>query len=112
MGAFGSDFAGGGPALQFLSIGQFVNVATGSVGVLLVMSGHEKAYRNIQIVAACIVVGLSYALIPTYGAAGAAIGAAAALIVQNVLFGYSVWAKLGILLLIPKSLVHRKSGGT
>ena len=80
--------------------------------VLLVMSGHEREYRNIQFAAACIVVGLSYALIPAFGAAGAAIGAAAALVVQNVLFGYFVWTKLGILLLIPKLLVHRQSGGT
>ncbi len=112
MSAFGSDFTGGGSTLQFLSIGQFVNVATGSVGVLLVMSGHEREYRNIQIVAACVVVGLSYMLIPKFGAAGAAVGAAAALIVQNVLFGYFVWTKLDILLLIPRSLVQRKSGGS
>lgn len=111
MSAFGNDFAGGGATLQILSIGQFINVATGSVGILLVMSGHEREYRNIQIVAACIVVSLSCVLIPVLGAAGAAIGAAAALIVQNVLFGYFVWTRLGILLLIPKSLVQRRQAG-
>jgi O-antigen/teichoic acid export membrane protein len=110
MSAFGSDFSGGGAVLQILSVGQFVNVATGSVGILLVMSGHEREYRNIQIVAACVVVGLSCALIPALGATGAAIGAAAALIVQNVLFGYFVWTKLGILLFIRKSVVQRDAG--
>lgn len=97
LSAFGSDFSGGALTLQILSIGQFINVATGSVGILLVMSGHEREYRNVQIVAACVVLALSYLLIPLYGAVGAAIGAAAALIVQNVLFGYFVWVRLGIL---------------
>jgi O-antigen/teichoic acid export membrane protein len=97
LSTFGSDFSGGALTLQILSIGQFINVATGSVGILLVMSGHEREYRNVQIVAAGVVLVLSYLLIPQYGAVGAAIGAAAALIVQNVLFGYFVWARLRIL---------------
>lgn len=107
MSAFGSDFADGAATLQILSIGQFVNVATGSVGVLLVMSGHEREYRNVQIVAAAIVMALNVALIPPYGAVGAAIATSAALIVQNLLFGYFVWAKLGILLMTPRALIRR-----
>ncbi len=102
MNAFGQDFAAGASTLQILSVGQFVNVATGSVGILLVMSGHERDYRNVQIVAACVVLALNAMLIPTYGAVGAAIAAAAALIVQNVLFGYFVWVRLGILTIMPR----------
>jgi O-antigen/teichoic acid export membrane protein len=101
MSAFGGDFADGAVALQILSVGQFVNVASGTVGVLLVMSGHEREYRNVQIIAACVVLALNVVLIPSHGAVGAAIAAASALIVQNVLFGYFVWARLGILVLIP-----------
>ena len=110
MGAFGSDFAAGAACLQILSIGQFVNVATGSVGALLVMSGHERDYRNGQIAAACIVLLLNYALIRSHGAVGAAIAAASALVVQNILFGYLVWARLRILMLFPRSLVYRSAG--
>jgi O-antigen/teichoic acid export membrane protein len=107
MSAFGSDFIGGAATLQILSIGQFVNVAAGSVGVLLVMSGHEREYRNVQIIAACATLILNFVLIPPLGAEGAAIAAAFALIMQNVLFGYYVWLRLGILTIIPSRFVRR-----
>src|SRR5688572_21812701 len=82
MNAFRREFdAAGSSAFQILSIGQFINVATGSVGVLLVMSGHEREYRNVQILAACVALALSFALIPSHGAVGAAIAAAVAVIV-------------------------------
>ena len=110
LGAFGGDFAAGGATLQILSIGQFVNVATGSVGVLLVMSGHERDYRNGQIAAACVVLILNFMLTPSHGAVGAAIATASALVVQNVLFGYLVWTRLRILMLFPRSLARRSAG--
>ena len=109
MGAFGGEFVAGAATLQILSIGQFVNVATGSVGVLLVMSGHERDYRNVLIVAACVVLFLNYTLIRSHGAVGAAIAAASALVVQNVLFGYFVWTRLRILMLFPRSLARRSA---
>jgi O-antigen/teichoic acid export membrane protein len=67
MSAFGSDFVAGAAALTILSIGQFVNVIAGSVGILLVMSGHERDYRNVQIVSACLVLLLNVLLIPSVG---------------------------------------------
>jgi len=107
LSAFGNDFAGGAGALQILSVGQFVNVAAGSVGVLLVMTRHERSYRNVQVIAACVVMSLNFMLIPKYGATGAAIAAASALIVQNILFGYFVWRKLGILTFRPRPVIQR-----
>jgi O-antigen/teichoic acid export membrane protein len=111
MSVFGSDFVGGAVTLQILSVGQFVNVAAGSVGILLVMSGHEKEYRNVQVIAACVVLVLNVMLIPSHGAIGAAIAAASALIVQNVLFCYFVWKRLGIVVIIPRSLIRRPVDG-
>jgi O-antigen/teichoic acid export membrane protein len=106
MSIFGSGFAGGASTLQILSVGQFINVVTGCVGVLVVMSGNVRAYRNIQVIVACVVLSLNILLIPAYGAVGAAIAAACALIVQNILFGYVVWNKLGILMIDPRFLVR------
>jgi O-antigen/teichoic acid export membrane protein len=103
MGIFGSDFSIGGPTLRILAVGQFFNVVSGSVGILLMMSGHEREYRNAQIVTAAVVLTLNALLIPDYGAIGAAIGASSALIVQNVLFGYFVWTRLGIAMLRSRS---------
>jgi len=39
---FGEEFVAAAPLLVVLSLGQLINVATGSVGFLLLMSGHEK----------------------------------------------------------------------
>lgn len=103
MTIFGSEFSDGGVTLQILAFGQFFNVASGSVGILLMMSGFEREYRNAQIATAAVVVSLNALLIPHYGAVGAAIGAASALVVQNVLFGYFVWSRLGIVMLIRRS---------
>ena len=111
MSIFGSDFASGAVTLQILSVGQFVNVIAGSVGVLLVMSGHEQEYRNVQILAACVVLVLNVLLIPLYGAIGAAIAATAGVVVQNVFFAILVWTKLGILMINPRSLVQRSVDG-
>ncbi|MEY8213179.1 MAG: MATE family efflux transporter, partial [Colwellia sp.] len=41
MGLFGAEFKVAGNLLAIMAIGQFINVATGSVGYLLNMSGHE-----------------------------------------------------------------------
>jgi O-antigen/teichoic acid export membrane protein len=107
MSIFGSDFAAGATSLQILSVGQFINVVAGSVGVLLVMSGHERDFRNIQIVATFVVLALNIMLIPKYGDVGAALAAASALIVQNALFAYFVWIRLGILMINPRAAIRR-----
>jgi O-antigen/teichoic acid export membrane protein len=103
MSAFGSAFTNGAVTLQILSVGQFINVATGAVGVLLVMSGHERQFRNTQVITAFVVLALNALLIPAYGAIGAASAATAALIVQNVLFSYFVWRKLRIVMFSSRS---------
>jgi len=42
MTLFGHDFSNGANLLRVLAIGQFINVITGSIGYLLIMTGHEK----------------------------------------------------------------------
>lgn len=110
MSVFGSGFSGGATILQILSVGQFFNVVTGSYGVLLVMSGQEREFRNAQVIAVSVVLSLNVLLIPTYGATGAAIAAASAIIVRNTVFGYFVWTKLGILIVNPRSPIQRSAG--
>src|SRR5690606_14678788 len=100
MSAFGSEFSDGALTLQILSMGQFINVVAGAVGVLLVMSGHEREFRNSQIATAAVALLFNCLLIPAYGAVGAAIAATAALIVQNALFSYCVWKRLHIVMFV------------
>ncbi|MCC6544794.1 MAG: flippase [Nitrospirae bacterium] len=96
MHIFGKGFTGGAAILSILAVGQFVNVATGSVGYLLMMSGNERLMRNN--LAACAVINLllNIALIPTFGVTGAAIATTATLSLQNLIAAKLVSWKLGI----------------
>jgi len=94
---FGNEFAQGGLILAILAIGEFVNVATGSVGYLLAMSGHDRLLWGSTILSASVNVVLCLALIPIYGAIGAAIAAATSVVVGNLVNVYLVWRHLGIM---------------
>lgn len=95
MGLFGEGFQGGAHLLQILAIGQFINVATGSVGYLLTMSGHEKDLRNTSLVSGPIALVLGFSLTPIFGATGAAIATAIAIAAQNLVAVWWVRKRLG-----------------
>jgi O-antigen/teichoic acid export membrane protein len=82
---FGPKFKEGAWVLRILAVGQFVNLATGPVGIILLMTGNEKIMRNnIAISAALNLIG-NLVLVPTYGAIGAAASTATALVFMNVM---------------------------
>ncbi|WP_207064083.1 polysaccharide biosynthesis C-terminal domain-containing protein [Motiliproteus sp. SC1-56] len=95
MGLFGPEFRQAGLLLQILALGQFVNVVTGSVGYLLMMSGHEKDMRNVMLLCGPLAVVLALILTPMYGAVGSAIATAIALASQNLLAVWMVKKRLG-----------------
>lgn len=95
---FGPDFGTGAPLLRLLSIGQFINVATGSVGYLLMMTGHERVLRLNITLATVINLWLCLWLIPKMGPLGAAIATAAPIAILNILSAYFVYAKLRIVI--------------
>lgn len=95
MWLFGDGFEAGAPLLRILAIGQFVNLATGPVGYLLMMTGHEKDMRNSLLLIAPASVLVSFWLIPAYGAVGAALATALAVASQNLLSVYWVRRRLG-----------------
>jgi O-antigen/teichoic acid export membrane protein len=96
MGIFGAEFTGGAVLLSIIAIGHFVNVATGSVGYLLVMSGNERYVRNNVIFIAILSVLLNVILVPFWGALGAAIATAVCLATMNLIAVFLVWSRLGI----------------
>jgi O-antigen/teichoic acid export membrane protein len=81
---FGSGFAAGHLPLAILTIGQMGNVAAGSVGYLLNMTGHENDTARVMVLACVLNVGLNLALIPPMGATGAAVATALSLAFWNV----------------------------
>ncbi|MHB8464586.1 MAG: lipopolysaccharide biosynthesis protein [Acidimicrobiales bacterium] len=96
LGVFGTDFKAGASALVILAVGQIVNVACGPVTTLLMMTGRERQIRNVGVVAAGCTVALQAALIPSFGIAGAAAGAAVGLATWNVLASFAVYRTLDV----------------
>lgn len=93
---FGEGFSEGAMLLRIIAIGQLVNVATGSVGHLLNMTGHERLMRNIALVCSSLGLASFFVLIPPLGALGAALALAFVLIVQNLVAMYFVWRRLDV----------------
>lgn len=85
MGIFGGDFLTGATVLMILSIGQFINAATGPVGNLLMMTGRQDANRNIVIFTTVFTVMLNAFVIPIFGITGAAVVNVIGIILYNVI---------------------------
>jgi O-antigen/teichoic acid export membrane protein len=96
LGVFGPAFPEGERALQILAAGQFISVASGSVGYLLAMTGHERILRNVVFVAAAACIALGIFLVPRYGLHGAAIATAIGMALQNLLCVWYTRRLLGI----------------
>ncbi len=84
MGLFGYKFRKGALALVFLTIGQFVNAACGSVGYILQMTEKHKIFQNILLIATLINLILNILLIPKYGLNGGAFSNMLSMIIWNV----------------------------
>jgi O-antigen/teichoic acid export membrane protein len=95
MSLFGAEFVEGAALLQILAVGQFINAITGSVGFLLMMSGHERDMRNISLISGFSAMFLAWFLTAQFGIIGAATGTAIAVATQNLLAVYFVKKRLG-----------------
>lgn len=93
---FGADFVGGALLLRILVLGQLVNVAMGSVGYLLMMTGYERLMRNNIIFSALVNLLGNLALVPAFGAIGAAVSTACSLALMNLISFTLVNKKLEI----------------
>ena len=93
---FGEDLLDGQEALLVLCFGQFINVVFGSVGLLLVMTGHQKFSIFSLTAATGLNIILNLVLVPRYGLMGTAIATAMCLIVWNCMMYFFVRRKLNI----------------
>ncbi|EOX4082113.1 oligosaccharide flippase family protein [Vibrio alginolyticus] len=95
MKFFGEEFLAAAPLLVVLSLGQLVNVATGSVGFLLLMSGHERTMKYITISSGTVSICLLVTLCQMFGVIGAAWAMAIGMAIQNLAALYFVKRYLG-----------------
>lgn len=82
--------------LLVLGLGEVFNAATGPVGILLSMGGHERDTFRGVFIALLVKVAISLALIPTLGPLGAAIATTVSTILWNVVLWIRVRERFGI----------------
>ena len=104
LGLFGPEFVAGYPALVVLVVGQVVNAATGSVGVILGMTGHAGRLTLNAGLTAVLVIVLNLLLIPLFGIVGSALATSVALVAVNVLRTIQVRRVLGFWAYDPREL--------
>jgi O-antigen/teichoic acid export membrane protein len=93
---FGAGFAEAHAALAILALAQLVNVGAGPVQMLLVMTGHQARLIPAMAWSVLANVVLNLALIPRFGATGAACATACSIVLWNAVLGYEVRRHIGI----------------
>jgi O-antigen/teichoic acid export membrane protein len=104
---FGSEFGAAKGALLVLIVGQLVNVGAGSVGYLLMMTGHH--YQCAKVVGCCALLNvvLNGIGIRQLGVLGAALATAVSMVLWNVWLNRLVVRYLGIDPSIVGALLRR-----
>lgn len=96
MSLFGPDFVDSGKGvLVVLTAGQIINVLTGPVNYLLMMTGHEKDVRNVTMVSFATCLVTIWPFISAWGLLGAAVSVAASVAIMNLLSAVYVRLRLG-----------------
>lgn len=84
MSIFGPGFESGAAALSILCLGALVNLFTGNIQTVVLMSGRAEANLVITVVSVALNAALCVLLIPQFGTAGAAVGRTVAVTWENV----------------------------
>ncbi len=93
---FGPEFVTAAPLLLLLGTAQLVLAASGSVGLLLSMTGHQRDALVVVAGGAALTVVLNLALIPRFGAWGAATATLVATAARSIALTLLVRRRLGI----------------
>lgn len=93
---FGPQYIAGATTLLILTTAQLINVGTGSVGFLLIMTGHQNDWFYISAVAFLINLALNWTLIPIWGLVGAALATGSAVIFRFLIGLWQIRRSLGI----------------
>lgn len=93
---FGSPYEIAYIPLLILLTGQLINSATGSVGLLLNMTGYEREVARAMMLTAVLTLILNLLFIPAWGIIGSSLATSISMITWNVLLWWTVRKKLGI----------------
>ncbi|MGM0636464.1 MAG: flippase [Bacteroidota bacterium] len=81
---FEEEFVAGSTVLIVLCLGQLVNSLSGSVGIIMQMTGHQEKFQKIVLIALLINLTLNLILTPIYGVLGAAIATIVSISFWNI----------------------------
>jgi O-antigen/teichoic acid export membrane protein len=84
LATFGPEFVAGIPALYILAFGHLLNVSTGAVGWMLIMSGYSRIHLLNSVLSIMLTIALGSFLIPLYGIIGGAAVVSLVEIVVNI----------------------------
>jgi len=97
LGLFGPAFVAGYSVTLLLAVGQFVVAMAGSVGFLLMMTGHQKDAATVVASSSVLALLLVAVLTPLFGLPGAALGTMLATCARSSILCYLVKKRLNIL---------------
>jgi O-antigen/teichoic acid export membrane protein len=98
LGLFGEEFVVGSTLLILLCVGQFSNAICGPVGVVFQMTGKQKTFQNLVLIAFLINLILNFVLIKPYGYYGAAISSIISMSFWNFAGVYIIWKEYKVIL--------------
>ena len=105
---FGEEYRYAKWSLIYLTIGQFINSCSGSVGYILQMTGKQFIFQNIVFFSMAINVFLNLILIPIYDIVGAAIASMISMAMWNILGIIFIYKKHGFIsCYFPSVLINR-----
>jgi O-antigen/teichoic acid export membrane protein len=93
---FGTAFIASYLPLIILTGGQLVNAWTGMVAAMMTMTGNQKTFLLVYVVAGLFDVGLNFILVPSFGMFGAAVASSVSLAGLNLAMYFIVKKKLSI----------------
>lgn len=96
LGLFGPAFVKSYVPLVILVAGQVINSITGMVGGVLMMTGHQRIFFMIYLLAFVLQAVLILFLIPAFGISGAAVASSSAVIFLNLAGYYYIKRKIKI----------------
>jgi O-antigen/teichoic acid export membrane protein len=96
LGLFGGSYRGGAPVVWILAGAMLVATGCGTVDMVLAMGGRTRWNLYNVLFALSTMVALDLVLVPRYGAVGAAIGLASAVLVNNLVPLAQVWWTLRV----------------
>ncbi|BBL79338.1 hypothetical protein RxyAA322_11920 [Rubrobacter xylanophilus] len=93
---YGDYYRAGALALAVLSVGQLVSVWTGSCGLALQMTGHQRTMMAVSLATGAATLAAMFVLVVPYGIAGVVAARVAGLVLQNLLLWLAARYRTGM----------------